>query len=76
MEHCDLHIEVEDYRLAVSLPDTKLRTVFFKPQDRSALREAPGMSIDSEVSKATRHDFEELAWETATAKARELGWID
>jgi len=75
MERSDLHIEVEDYRLVVSLPDTNLRAVFFKPQDRSALRQSPGMSIDSEASKVTRHDFEELAWETATAKARGLGWI-
>ena len=41
---------------------------------------APGLvqsdyMTDDKDASSSRREFEELAWEAATAKARELGWI-
>jgi hypothetical protein len=48
--------------------------VFYKHQDEPRLVEATSMAVDKEAP-IYHADFENLAWEAANAKARELGWI-
>jgi hypothetical protein len=48
--------------------------VSHKHPDEPRIVEASGLAVDREYPM--RHEeFAKLAWEAATAKARELGWI-
>ena len=75
MRYGDLHLEVDAHRIVVSVPGTQFQLVFFKSEDRS-LTEFPGIAIYGSESSVRRHDFEAMAWQAATIKARDLGWID
>ena len=72
----NLQLEVEGDRIIVLMPGTSLRATYLKsqdPRDRRQLVESLAMSIDKEAPVSLK-EFEAIAWEAATAKARELGW--
>ena len=81
----NLQLEVEGDRIIVLMPGTSLRATYLKSQDprdqrqlveslAMSLVESLAMSVDKEAP-VPRKEFETKAWEAATAKARELGWI-
>ena len=76
MTRRNVHLEIDGHRIIASMPEANCQVVFFRSEDRSSLKEAPGMAIDASVPRAARESFEASAWEAATRKARELGWID
>lgn len=53
---------------------TSYRVMFQMHPDEPRLIEAEGVAVDK-AAPMTHEEFEKLAWEAATAKARELGWI-
>ena len=68
----DLHGED---RLIVTMADTDYRAVFFKHPKEARLIEGNSLAVDNDAG-IYHQDFEQLAWEAANIKARELGWID
>ena len=77
MELDDLHVEVDDEQIVVTMALTAFRTTFFRSKDEATrLIQSPAISVEKDAPPARRKEFEALAWEAANAKARELGWID
>ena len=75
MERGKLKSEVEDDHIVVTLEGSTLRAVYYMDKDGRRLLQSEAMATDSEVSKEQRREFEQVAWDAATAKAKELGWI-
>jgi hypothetical protein len=74
MEKREIRVELDGDRLVVTMADTTYQAVFHKHPDEPRIVEASGLAVDREYPM--RHEeFAKLAWEAATAKARELGWI-
>jgi hypothetical protein len=69
-----IRVELDGQRLVVTLGDTTYRVVFYKHPDEPRLVEANCMAVDKEAP-IYHEEFDNLAWEAANAKARELGWI-
>lgn len=68
-------VEVDvGYAIAVSLPGTSYRVLFRLLSDEPRLVQSKELSVDRAAPMSHR-DFEAMAWEAATQKARELGWI-
>jgi hypothetical protein len=68
----DLHIEVRDQDIVVTMPSTNLRVVYRKPHRGSQLVARLDYFQDQQkgpITRATR------ALKAANDKARELGWI-
>jgi hypothetical protein len=69
-----INVELVGERLSVTMGDTAYRAVFYKHANEPRIVEANGLAVDKEAPMY-HADFEDLAWEAANAKARELGWI-
>jgi hypothetical protein len=72
----NLHVEVEGEEVIVTLPGTRYAVTYYKPANSPRLQSKHfPMEVDrrSPISQAA---FVGKAWRLATAKARELGWID
>ena len=67
----DLHIEVRDQDIVVTMPSTNLRVVYRKPHRGSQL----DYFQDQQKGPITRAEFLTRALKAANDKARELGWI-
>ncbi len=71
----DLHLEVVDDEIIVTLPGTNYTVTYFKP-DRSPQLLARGIAEKDDPRTAmSLSEFLARAWKLANAKARELGWI-
>jgi hypothetical protein len=70
-----IRVALDGQRLVVTLGSTAYRAVFFKHPDEPRLVAAQGLAVDREAPMY-HAEFEQLAWEAANARARELGWID
>ena len=70
----NINVDVEGDLLVVSLPGTSYRDLYFRSPDQLKLVQAPNLAVDKEAPM-THEQFEALAREAATKKARELGWI-
>jgi hypothetical protein len=69
-----INVDVEGDLLVVSLPGTSYRALYFKSPNNLKLVQAPNLAVDKEAPMS-HEQFEALASEVATKKARELGWI-
>jgi hypothetical protein len=69
-----LSVEVCDDRLVVTMLGTCFRITYLLAPDTSMLMQSNVLTIDGSAGIASR-EFEQLAWEAAYAKARDLGWI-
>jgi hypothetical protein len=69
-----ISVELLGERLIVTMGETAYRAVFFKYPNEPRIVEANGLAVDKEAPMY-RAEFEDLAWEAASAKARELGWL-
>jgi hypothetical protein len=71
----DLHIEVRDQDIVVTMPGTGLRVVYRKPHHGSQLVARLNYFQHDQKGPITRAQFLARAWKLANDKARELGWI-
>ena len=71
----DLHIEVRDRDIVVTMPGTNLRVVYRKPHRGSQLVTRLDYFQDQQKGPITRAEFLTRALKAANDKARELGWI-
>ena len=71
----ELHIEVHNDKIFVSLPGSHYSVTYYKPADSPQLMARRGTDKDDPRVAMTRAEFLALAWQAANAKARELGWI-
>ena len=71
----DLHIEVRNQDIVVTMPGTSLRVVYRKPHRGSQLVARLDYFRDQQKGPITRAEFIAKALKLANAKARELGWI-
>ena len=72
----DLHVEVGGGEVIVTLPGTRYAVTFYKPANSQQLHSNHfPVEVDrrSPISQAA---FVGKAWKLATAKARELGWMN
>ena len=70
----DLHVEVHDGDIIVTLPGTNLMVTYFKPARTSHIIARPNWTNDPDAS-IELGEFLERALTAANDKARELGWI-
>jgi hypothetical protein len=73
-EKSPIRVELDGQRLIVTLSHTAYRAVFYRHPDEPRLVEAMSLAVDKEAPMY-HAEFENLAWEAANTKARELGWI-
>ena len=71
----DLHIEVRDQDIVVTMPGTSLRVVYRKPHRGSQLVARLDYFQDQQQGPITRAEFLTRALKAAINKARALGWI-
>jgi len=66
----ELHVEIRDQDIAVTMPGTSLRVVYRKPHGSQ-------LAQGSTIFKVSRRgaEFMAKALKLANDKARELGWI-
>jgi hypothetical protein len=69
-----INVEVRDDRLIVTMLGTCFSTTYLLAPDTSMLMQSNVLMIDGSAGIISR-EFEQLAWEAAYAKARDLGWI-
>jgi hypothetical protein len=74
LEKSRIRVDLDGQRLVVTMSETAYRTVFYKHLEEPRLVEANSVAVDREA-RMCHTDFEDLAWKTANAKARKLGWI-
>jgi hypothetical protein len=74
-DNADLHVEVRDQDIIITMPDTGLRVVYRKPHHGSQLMARLDYFQDQQKGPITRAEFIAKALKLANAKARELGWI-
>ena len=67
-----ISIKVEGERIVATMPGTSFATTFHRRGDK--LVQSPLMVINSHASTSCR-EFEALAWEAASERAKSLGWI-
>jgi hypothetical protein len=67
MPEIELRVVVDRYDIIVTQPGSDSKAVYFKPQGQPHL-----VAKDAPVGT---QEFRVRAWETANAKARELGWF-
>ena len=70
----DLHVEVRDDEIIVTMPGTSFRAKYRKRKDTRWLIASDYMPYDPAAS-SERGEFLARARKAANAKARELGWI-
>ena len=69
-----LAAKIEGDQIVVTLPGTSYKAAYFKSPDEPRLIQVLAVAVDRAAELSSK-DFEALAWETANAKARELGWF-
>ena len=72
--HGKIKVEIEGDLIVVSLHGTSYRAIYFKSPREPKLIQAPNLTVVKEGSM-THKEFEAMAWNAATAKARELRWV-
>ena len=70
----EVNVAVEGDRIIVTRPGTSFRAAYFKSPDQPKLIESAALAVDK-GGPIARKEFEDLAWDAANAKARELGWV-
>jgi hypothetical protein len=70
----DLHIEVVDDEIIVTMPLTSYSVTYYKPANSPQLL-AKRLPKNDRWADLTPGEFLALAWRAANRKARELGWI-
>jgi hypothetical protein len=71
----NLHVEVRNDAIVVTMPGTSLRVVYRKPHRGSQLVPRLDYFQHQQKGPITRAEFIDKALKLATEKARELGWI-
>jgi hypothetical protein len=71
----DLHIEVREQDIVVTMPGTNLRMLYRKPHRGSRLVGRLDYFQDEQKGPITRAEFLTRTLKAANDKARELGWI-
>jgi hypothetical protein len=71
----DVHIEVRDQDVVVTMPSTSLRVVYRKPHHGSQLVAGLDYFQDQQKGPITRAEFLTRALKAASDKTHELGWI-
>jgi hypothetical protein len=68
-------VQVTDNRISITMPGTKFKVTYHLTNGRLVAHSfTPGRMEDQKL-KMSFSRFRSLAWETANAKAKELGWI-
>ena len=75
MTDTDLHVEVRERDIIVTMPGTTFRIVYRKPDRAPQLVARLDYFQNQQKGPITRAKFLALAWKLANDKARELGWI-
>jgi hypothetical protein len=70
-----LRVDVVDDEIIVVLPGTSYSVTYFKRPSSPQLLAKNISQADDERVPLKLSDFLRRAWQTANAKARELGWI-
>ena len=70
-----LKLWVNGLDIVVTMPGTEHRVTFQKPADGRDLIPKPEPSPVKDVDAGSRKKFLAQAWQAASDKARELGWI-
>jgi len=71
----DLHVEVQDGDIVVTLPYTHYTVTYYKPAKSPQLLAKRFTGEDDPNAPITKAEFLARAWKLANDKARELGWI-
>jgi len=71
----DLHLEVVNDKIIVTLPGTNYTVTYFKPASSPQLLARRMAEKDDSRTAMRLSEFLARAWKLANAKARELGWI-
>jgi len=71
----DLHLEVVDDEIIVTLPGASYTVTYHKPAELPQLLAKDFPRKDDSRAPITHAEFLARAWKLANAKARELGWI-
>jgi hypothetical protein len=71
----NLHIEVSDDEIIVTLPFTTYSVTYYKPVNSRGLLARNFPKTDDSRVPLTQAEFLARAWRLANVKARELGWI-
>jgi hypothetical protein len=71
----DLHLEVVDDEIIVTLPGASYTVTYHKPAEPPQLLAKDFPRKDDSRAPITHAEFLARAWKLANAKARELGWI-
>jgi hypothetical protein len=66
----ELEIHVEGGQIIVNRPNTRLTITYRKLSDRPRIIEDPSWTRDEGLE-----EFRVRAWQAASQKAREMGWI-
>ena len=69
---CEIVIDVSGDRLIATMPGSSFHASYVQRDDM--LVQTTAMQTDTN-SSTPRAEFEDLAWEAASSKARLLGWI-
>jgi hypothetical protein len=70
-----IQIKVDGDHIIATVPGTHFRSVYLRTDDPPGLRQFPAVSVDKDAPNREHREFEQAAWEAATIRARELGWI-
>jgi hypothetical protein len=71
----ELHVEVIDAKIVVSLPESHYSVTYYKPATSPQLFAGRISDKDDPRVAITLSEFLAQAWKLANDKARELGWI-
>ena len=71
----DLHVEVQGGYIIITLPGTGYSIAYFKAAGEPRLIPKSQSDQPDHSFPMTQAEFQAQAWELATNKARELGWI-
>jgi hypothetical protein len=71
----DLHVEVIDRKIIVSLPCTQYTVTYYKPSKSFGLLVKRFPDRNDPHARLTQADFLAQAWKLTSHKARSLGWI-
>ena len=71
----DLHVEVQEGEIVVTLPPTHYTVTYYKPSNSPQLLAKRFPGKDDPRARLTHAEFLSRAWKLAHDKARELGWV-
>jgi hypothetical protein len=69
----EIHVVGDD--IIVNLPGTRFTITYWRTTDRRGLEEKPGWARDDGGTSFSMAEFRAEAWQAASKRARELGWI-